>query len=212
MYNDSKYTAKNIKEERGLSSFDLFVNSKKKGRIKLSVGGEYNVKNALAAIACASEMSIPLPKIKLGLKSFKGVKRRYERIGSLNGVLVIADYAHHPTEITACLDRAREEFKGKIHVVFQPHTYSRTIFLKDEFIFALSGISNLYLYKTYSARETYILGGGAKDLSESLSNSKYFEDIQELLISLKQKTDKNDVILVLGAGDLYDIFKSEINR
>lgn len=212
IYNESKFTAKNLKEERGVYSFDLFIKGKKITKIKLNVYGEHNVKNALASIACAYEVGIPIRKIKAGLKSFKGVKRRYEQIGKINGCDVIADYAHHPTEISACLKLAEERCKGQLFVVFQPHTYSRTVFLKEEFIEVLNKVNNLSLFKTYSARENYMAGGGAKDLSDLLTSSAYFEDEKELVETLKKKVRKNDLVLILGAGDLYDKIKAILSR
>ena len=104
-----------------------------KCKIDLNVYGYHNVENALAASCCAIQMGIDVKYIKRGLKEFKGVVRRFENIGEINGCRIIADYAHHPTEIDACLKTAKEVCKGKLYVVFQPHTYSRTIYLKEEF-------------------------------------------------------------------------------
>jgi UDP-N-acetylmuramate--alanine ligase len=210
IYNDSDFSAKNLKNNNGFFIFDLYIRGEKRAKIKMPIVGEYNVKNALAAIACSYEMGISLAKIKKGIKSFKGVKRRYEFLGFLNGGRVIADYAHHPTEIKSSISATKENCKGKVFVCFQPHTYSRTLFLKEEFVEALSSEENLVIFKTYSAREEYILGGGAEDLCTLLPNSVYVEDIEKVIEFFKTKMTKKDCLLILGAGDLYDIIKYKI--
>ena len=209
---DGDIFATRVKSKNGKYSFDCIIKGKKYGRIKLSVLGKYNILNALASISCAYEMGVKFKYIKKGLKNFKGVKRRFENIGYFCGAKVIADYAHHPTEIEETLKLCREVKKGKLFVVFQPHTYSRTIFLKDEFISVLKGVENLSLYKTFSARENYIYGGSACDLSKDLEKSEYFEDLASLLDSLKYKVKKGDLILILGAGDLYDEIIPKLKR
>lgn len=207
------YTARNLKENNGKYSFDVYYDDKKLGRINLSVSGKYSVENALSAISCALEMGIPFKKVKMGIKNFKGVKRRFENIGKLNGCDVIADYAHHPTEITASLENARTVYnKGKIFVAFQPHTFSRTVYLKEDFIKSLEGVKELAVYKTYSARETQIPGGRAEDLCERLPNSRFFNDVNAMLDYFKGKVKKGDLLLILGAGDLYWLVKGVISR
>lgn len=212
MGKDADFTAKKIKSKRGLYSFDLIVKGKKKGRISLSVYGRHNVENALSAIACATYMGISFQNIKNGLKNYVGTVRRFENIGKIGKATVICDYAHHPTEIEASINCAKEIAKGEVYVLFQPHTFSRTLFLKDEFIKVLKPLKNLTLFKTFSARENYIKGGGAKDLNQELLQSEYFEDVSELISYYKKKLKEKDVLLVLGAGDLYYLLKNEIKK
>lgn len=202
--------AKNLKSKGGKYSFDFYLKNKKLGRINLLVYGRYNVDNALAAVSCANRMGISFQNIKEGLKNFAGVKRRFEEIGKLGKGVVISDYAHHPTEITACLKCAMEVAKGKVHVIFQPHTYSRTTFLKKDFISVLSKVENLALYKTFSARENYVLGGSAYDLHKLILGSKYFENVETALEYYAKVLKRNDLLLVLGAGDLYYLVKEKI--
>lgn len=204
--------AKNIKSKGGKYSFDFFVKDKKLGRVNLSVYGRHNVENALAAASCANRMGIGFKKIKEGLKNFIGVKRRFEEIGSLGRGKVIADYAHHPTEISACINCAKEIAKGKIYLLFQPHTYSRTLFLKKDFLSVLSSVENLALFKTFSAREVFVSGGSAYDLHRLILGSKYFEDVKTVINYYSKILGKNDLLLVLGAGDLYYSFKDEIAK
>ena len=150
-------------------------------------------------------------KIKKGLEDFEGVKRRFEKIGEINGAEVIADYAHHPTEIKEAVETAEEMSKGKVYVVFQPHTYSRTVFLKEQFVSVLGKIQNLIIYKTFPAREEYIEGGSGKDLADLLGNADYIEDAKEIVRVLQSKAKKKDLVLILGAGDLYFPIKKLLN-
>lgn len=203
----AKYGAKALTENGGKYSFVLTKDGKKITKITLSVAGEYNAVNALAACACAAEIGVAPRDIARGIKSFKGVKRRYERIGKLNGAEVIIDYAHHPKEIAACLSAAKREKPKNIFVAFQPHTYSRTIFLKDEFVSVLKGVENLYFFKTFAAREEPIKGGSALDLRNAAGRGEYFDDFDKLIESLSAKVGKGDTLLVLGAGDLADLFR-----
>ena len=205
-------TAKRIKSKRGIYSFDLVVKGKKKGRISLSVYGRHNVENALSACACATYMGISFQNIKNGLKNYVGTVRRFETVGKIGKAKVICDYAHHPTEIEASVKCASEIAKGEVYVLFQPHTYSRTLFLKDEFIKVLKPIKNLGLFKTFSARESYQKGGGANDLSKELNCVLYFENVDEVLAYYGKILKEKDVLLVLGAGDLYYLIKEKIGK
>ena len=209
---EGEFSAKNIRSKKGRYSFDLYKNKELKAKIKLSVYGRHNVENALAAASCALCMGIDSIHVKKGLNSFIGVARRFERIGKIGGAEVIADYAHHPTEIEACLKASREISRGEIYVVFQPHTYTRTLYLKSEFLSVLSKVENLSLFKTFSTRESYQKGGGAYDLHLLLDKSLYFEDLSAMLCYYKSKLKRKDILLVLGAGDLYGIVKKHLNN
>ena len=138
-----------------------------------------------------------------GLKKFRGIRRRFEPIGKWKGAELIADYAHHPREIAAALQTAREICGGRLFVVFQPHTYSRTKLLFEDFVSVLSGVENLVIYKTYPAREYFDAAGSALTLSEHLPNALYIESVRELEIYLRCSLGAGDVILFLGAGDIY---------
>ena len=204
------YQAKDLYLKNGKYSFNLYKGNEIKGKIELSVYGYCNVENALAASVCAMQLGVDFRHVKNGLKNFKGVVRRFEEIGKIHGCNVIADYAHHPTEITACLKTATEVCKGEVYVVFQPHTYSRTVYLKDEFVKVLENVKNLALFKTFSARENYINGGSAYDLHVLLGNSLYFESVDIMLDYYKKVLSKKDMLLILGAGDLYNEVKESI--
>ncbi len=205
---NNDYYPTEIREKRGKYSFTLNYGKDKKIPIKLKVYGKHNVYNALAACAAAIENGISEEAIKEGLSSFIGVERRFENIGKLNGATIIADYAHHPDEIGAAVKTAEKIARKKLYVVFQPHTYSRTISLKDKFVDVLTEIDELVLYKTYPAREDYIYGGSAYDLFLACGKKgEYFGDFDQMISYYKDKLKRGDILLVLGAGDIYDLFK-----
>lgn len=196
------FYADNIICKNGRYSFDFCVYGVKAERIKLKTFGGHNVLNALAVGACAYLCGIDAKTIKKGLEKFRGVKRRFEYIGNIGKAGVYADYAHHPTEIAEAEKTVKETNGGRVFTVFQPHTFSRTIFLKDEFIKTLSKIENLTLFETFAAREEYVEGGSAKDLAKLIKNADYFEKAEALAATLKNKVKSGDTVLILGAGDL----------
>ena len=137
------------------------------------------------------------------MEEFSGVKRRFEDVGSYNGARCICDYAHHPKEIASTLQTAMGLYKTRLFVVFQPHTYSRTKLLMQEFVEVLRKVENLVVYKTYPAREFYDESGSAKTLSENVGGCLYIENVRELKYWLKRNVRAGDAVLFLGAGDIY---------
>lgn len=203
------YYAKKIKNEGGKYSFSAFKGQSELGRVKLSVFGKHNVLNALAAIAVSDICGIDFTLICRGLVQFKGVKRRFEEIGEYNGARCIADYAHHPNEIKAALKTAKTLTDGELYVIFQPHTYSRTKTLFGQFAHTLSGVKRLLIYKTFAAREYFDDAGSALTLSNALKRSAYGDcetDIENFL----RPARRGDIVLFLGAGDIYEIAKTVI--
>lgn len=172
-------------------------------RVKLQAVGRCNVYNALAAFAVTRAYGFDENVIAKGIQTFRAVKRRFEKIGEFNGATCICDYAHHPREITATVATAKAIAKGEVYVVFQPHTYSRTKLLLREFINALGQIKNLVIYKTYAARESYDEEGSGKRLSQEVQNSLYADNVYALKTWLKTTVKEGDVVLFLGAGDIY---------
>lgn len=202
-------------DKKGCYSFDVKYENKYVGRFKLSVIGLHNAKNALCAVAVALLYDVPYNKMYGALKGFVGVKRRYEKVGEYKGVPVVCDYAHHPTEILNSINGALTSHK-KILCIFQPHTYSRTLSLMDEFGRCFKGVHRLVVYKTYPAREKPINGGRAIDLLNNvkgLSERKYYCYSKTCLKHTLKDMDKTyDLILVLGAGDIYDIVKQIVAK
>lgn len=198
------FSARNIKCVCGRYSFEIAEGGRPMCAVTLNVYGRHNILNALAASAAARLAGIRPQAIKCGLTRFSGVERRFEKIGEVNGCEVIADYAHHPGEIAAVLRTAAEITHGKIYVIFQPHTYSRTKNLFGAFVGVLSGVEELLIYKTFAAREYFDAEGSALTLSAALKNSRYAEDEREIA-QFMDKAHGQDKILVLGAGDIYKI-------
>lgn len=196
------YTLTSLRKSGERYAFTILERGKKLCRVKLQVAGSFHIYNALATVAAMREAGIETKKIVKGLQSFTGVKRRYEKIGSYCGATFYCDYAHHPAEVEKMLDLAHRCTDGELFVVFQPHTYSRTKFLMNEFIRVLSLAKNLVIYKTYAARESYDEAGSAYVLHEKIKNSLYAESIRELEVFIKKSVKKGDIVLFLGAGDI----------
>lgn len=181
-------------------------------RIGLKVMGKMQVQNALAAYAAARLSGFSAEEIKRGLESFCGVKRRFERVGTMFGVPVVCDYAHHPHEIAATLSTARNMCAGTVRLVFQPHTYTRTRdFLKD-FTEVLGTADAPIIYKTFAAREPYDSAGSAVTLTGTISGARYVQSPEQLKKRLKESVCPDDLILVLGAGDIYDAVGGILDR
>ncbi len=209
--NVANYYAKDIKQtEKGIS-FTACAYAKPYGKINLAVSGVYNLYNALAAFATADLLGAPFASIKKGLERFNGVKRRNEYLGEKSGLKYYADYAHHPSEIKAVLNWFKT-YGDDFITVFQPHTYSRTRLLKDDFIQAFKDLERVIIYKTYPAREKFDKKGSAKTLAKEIEKQVqhcfYAHDVSELTSQIKMLEMNNRRVLFLGAGDIYDIAKA----
>ena len=175
----------------------------------LSVPGEHNVSNALASIALADQLHIPLETIQRGLLSFTGTDRRFQYKGQVNGFTIIDDYAQHPTEIRATLNAARHYPHREIWCVFQPHTYTRTKTFLTEFAQALSLADHVVLADIYAARETDTLGVSSQVLAEELkrlgADVHYFPSFEEIEKFLLKKCLHGDLCITMGAGNVINI-------
>ncbi len=207
--NSAVYMAKKIKRNKSGYSFNAYAYSRPLGKINLKIIGKHNVYNALSAIAVGDMLGINFGVIKRALESFNGVKRRAEYLGNSFGMQIYADYAHHPKEISATLSAFSENFNS-VGVIFQPHTYSRTKHLMTEFVDSLKNFPTI-IYSTYGARESFDEHGDAELLSQKLKNlgadSVYCKTPEELYKQTEQLSKKVQAIIVMGAGDIYDIFK-----
>ena len=206
----SDYTAYNIMYDKlGNASFDVIERGLSLGRISLSVPGAHNVSNALAAIAAARLLNIPFDIISRGLLSFKGTDRRFEYKGTRNGVIVIDDYAHHPTEIRATLTAAAKYPHKELWCVFQPHTYTRTKAFFHEFAEVLSQADHVILADIYAARETDDLGISSKDLADEIRkldvDVHYYPSFGEIADFLKMSCSEGDMLITMGAGNVVNI-------
>ena len=207
---EADYSAKNILfNEMGNASFDLIKQGKQAGRMTLSVAGMHNVSNALSAIAAAELLGIDMEIIQKGLFSFTGTDRRFEYKGEVNGVTIIDDYAHHPTEITATLTSARNYPHRDIWCIFQPHTYTRTKAFFEEFAEALSMADHVILADIYAARETDTLGMSSKALADRIRqlgcDAYYFGSFEEIENFVRNTCIHGDLLITMGAGDVVNI-------
>lgn len=210
--NLAAYRAKYISKAE-CRAFTVYAYGKRLGRIKLKIAGNHNVLNALASVTVATECGVPFSIVQKTLTAFDGVKRRNEFLGKFMGVACYADYAHHPTEISALLKNKTV----KTLAVFQPHTYSRTAALKDDFITALSLADGIIIYKTYPAREKFKKAGDGKTLyfrirETGVKDLSYADSPKSLEKELKERAKNYEKIIFIGAGDIYSIGKSIINE
>ena len=204
------YRAVNVSyNEKGFGSFDLVRRGEVLAHLELEVPGEHNIANALAAAAVAEALNVSVEAIEEGLDGYTGTERRFERKGELGGVTVIDDYAHHPDEIRATLLAAEKLHKKKIWCVFQPHTYTRTKALMEEFSEALSLADEVVLAEIFPARETDTLGISSADLAALIekrgTRAHYFETFDEIENFLLENMVSGELLITMGAGDVVKI-------
>ncbi len=205
----SSVYAENVCEKGGFTEFDVWFYGRFYGRVKSCLHGLHNVMNALALICVCAHEQIDKRAVMHTLTYFSGVKCRYEHICEVRGNMVVSDYAHHPTEIRSVISVAKETGK-KIAVYFQPHTYSRTAALFDEFVAALCMADEVNLVKTYSARETESDGKNETDLYLALPEGKRrkrFDSVEEAAEDIKNLPASSRLVLTVGAGDITEIKK-----
>ncbi|HTZ17702.1 MAG TPA: UDP-N-acetylmuramate--L-alanine ligase [Dissulfurispiraceae bacterium] len=209
-HNSDMY-AKNVRYDGAKMSFEAIFKGDSLGTFTVPVPGVHNVLNSLAAILTAMELQVPLETIRNGLGSFGGIQRRFELRGEVKGIRVYDDYGHHPVEIRAVLKAARECFSDKrIVVVFQPHRYTRTRDLMDDFALSFGAADRLYLLDIYAASEPPIEGIDSKALLSKIRDigsvkADHVPDRKELVSTLLSQLGPGDVVLTLGAGDVYKI-------
>ena len=207
----SDLKAGNIRFESGKSLFNVFRGEQDLGRILLNIGGRHNILNAMAGIATGLELNIPFDTIKKALDKIKGVKRRLEIKGEAKGITVMDDYGHHPTEITATLTAIRESCPDKrLLVVFQPHRYTRTKALFQEFTRAFYQSDVLMVLPIYAASEAPIDGVNSEKLMVGIKahghkDACFAPDFTQALSIITHKAKPGDIVLTLGAGDVYTL-------
>lgn len=211
------YSAADISHnERGEASFDLLRHGTLTDRIELSVNGDHNVSNSLAAIAAADLLNVPSGAVKDGLRSFYGTDRRFELKGTVNGVTVIDDYAHHPTEIRASLAAAKNYPHREIWCIFQPHTYTRTKALFQDFVDVLGTAGHVIMADIYAARETDTLGISSADIAAALKengcDAYYFSSFREIEDFCVRTCQTGDLLITMGAGDVVNIGEELLKR
>ncbi len=191
----------------GGSDFGLVWRGEDLGRFRLNVPGMHNVKNATAAIAVALELNVPVAAIREGLATFTGVDRRFQRKGEAGGVTVIDDYGHHPTEVKATLEAARLQGFRRLHALFQPHRYTRTAHLMEDFARSFHAADAVYVMDIYAASETPIEGVSGEALVARLRdyghrNAEYVGSMEAGIARIAQAVQPGDAVITLGAGSV----------
>ncbi|MDO4987539.1 MAG: UDP-N-acetylmuramate--L-alanine ligase [Synergistes sp.] len=204
--------------EGGGVSYTLLHDGEEVGDVELSVSGDHNVLNSLAAYAACYEMGIPHEQIVQGLKYFGGAKRRLQKTGEIDNILIYDDYGHHPNEITATLSTIRKIFGGRrVVAIFQPHRFSRTAALYKEFARALSLADRTFILPIYGSDEQPIDGVSSKlilDAADDDTRSHYelSEDFEDLISSVCRSAKCGDIILTLGAGSVGTLGKKILEK
>ena len=208
---DADFTAKNITfDDDGFPEFDVYYKNEFFVKLQLSVPGRHNVLNALACTTLCTEYGIDKKDIAVALERFTGAHRRFEFKGKINKTSsVYDDYAHHPTEIKATYNSLSNKKYNKSWVIFQPHTYSRTKTLLDDFADALINFDHIVVLDIYAARERNTYNISSKDLVDKIKElgkeAKYIPDFEECVKYVKNNIEKNDIVVTLGAGTVTEI-------
>lgn len=194
--------AENVYLKEGRYAFGVVYKGKYLGEVHLKIPGRHNVQNALAAIGTCLELEVPFESIKKSLENFRNAERRLDLKGYFRGVPVYDDYGHHPTEIRAVINSLREMYPDRrIILVFQPHRYSRTYHLFNEFVEVLKPLENLIITEIYSAGEKNLYGVSAEDLAKACK-AKFLPNKEEVFEELRKIVSEKDVVLFLGAGSI----------
>jgi UDP-N-acetylmuramate--alanine ligase len=207
------YSARDIEIEGVVTKFRAYRHGKDLGDFSVRLPGQHNVQNTLAAIAVADELEVPLDILREALASFHGVARRFSVVDEPDGIALVDDYGHHPAEIRATLAAARRAYKGRVLVAFQPHRYTRTQALFDDFARAFNDADEVLLADVYAAGEDPIEGADAEHLAAAIRehghhSASYVSDRDEIAVQLAAAARRGDVVLTLGAGDINKVLKN----
>ncbi len=201
------YTAINIRYPQGFADFDVMKQGEFLCHVRLSVTGEHNVYNALAALVAGDLAGLEPEKIARGLAAFKGAKRRMEYKGKVNGALVFDDYGHHPTEAATTLDGVAKRASERLYCIFQPHTYTRTYTLMNDFAQSFDSVDRVFIADIYPARETDDLGISGKTLAIRIGEkAEYVSGFENIAREISELLAPDDILVVMGAGDIYKVF------
>lgn len=205
-FEGADFSARNIEfSSYGYPSFDVYSGDSFFVRLNLSVVGIHNVLNATAVALTAHKMGIGADAIKKGLERYTGTRRRFEKKGFVNGALVIDDYAHHPTEIDATLSALSNVKHNVSYLIFQPHTYTRTLSLMDGFAMSLKKADKVIITDIYAAREKDTGIVHAKDLADRIENAVYIKNFEDIRKYIRDNACEGDVVITMGAGNVCDI-------
>src|SRR6266516_1794336 len=196
-----------VELERRGSSFEATVKGKSLGRVLLNVPGRHNVQNALAAVAVGLELDLSAAQIREGLEHFRGADRRFQIKAESNGVTLVDDYGHHPSEIRATLEAARQRGARRILAIFQPHRYTRTMFLMDDFAHCFDACDRVYVLDIYAASEPPIPGVTSERLVERMKElgfdrASYAPSEEAAVKELLAQAKPGDLLITIGAGSI----------
>lgn len=211
----AQYLAKNLSFKHFGSRYRLLKEQKELGNVELIIPGWQNVLNSLAVFAVCFECGLDFPTIAAGLRTFVGARRRFQTVGEQNDVLIIDDYAHHPTEIKATLSAARSGWPDRrIIAIFQPHRYSRTMLLKDQFGQAFADADQVIITDVYAASEAPIPGISGQTIAKAVKDKQisYIKRKENISTELIKELKPGDLVLTLGAGDIYTVGKELLSR
>jgi UDP-N-acetylmuramate--alanine ligase len=202
--------ARDMQFEKFSSTSTLYWKGKKFGKLKLNVPGTHNIYNGMAAVAIGLDLDIPPDTILEALESYTGTGRRFELKKEVNTIMIIEDYAHHPTEIKATLEATKRGWKRRVVAVFQPHRYSRLAVLMKSFATSFNQADVLIITEIYAAGETPIAGISGKTLFDEVKQfghrNIYFEpDLKKIIPLIRKIVQPEDIILIMGAGNIYQI-------
>ena len=214
---DAAYRAENLRFDENSSTYSVFRAEENLGEIQLNVPGEHNVLNSLAAVVLGLEMGLSFQMIQKGITSYKGVRRRFDIKGIHKDIMVVDDYAHHPTEVEATLNAAKAGWDRRIVAVFQPHLFTRTQAFFREFATALQIADLVVITDIYPAREKAIPGVTSKLIFDACypkmkMNCHYVPDLDDLEEKLDEIIIPNDMIITLGAGSIWRYSESYMNH
>lgn len=198
--------ADNIVCEFGFYSFDIVYKGEHYSRVKLSVPGEHNLMNTLAAAGTAIAKGIPGDVFAAGIAEYRGISRRFEYKGEYNGARLFDDYAHHPSEISATLKTVREMDPKRLICIFQPHTFTRTSFFIDDFARSLGEADICLMAEIFAAREINESGITSEMVCRKIPGSIYMPSFDDIVAYIKENASEGDYILTIGAGDIYKIW------
>ncbi len=197
--------ATNIEQDGFGVAFDVLKKNKRLGRTRLQVPGKHNVTNGLSALGVGVYVGLNWEEICSGMEAFRGVHRRFEILGKAQGIAVIDDYAHHPTEIAATIQAARAGWSGRLVVAFQPHLYTRTRDFARDFAQVLQRADRVWITDIYPAREEPIAGVDGKWLADQIPGANYAPALNDLKSALLNELHADDLLLVMGAGDIETV-------
>lgn len=210
-------SATDVNARGGMTEFRAQCKGKKLGPFRLSIPGTHNVSNALAAIAVALELEVPVDLIRQGLASFQGVERRFHLRGERHGIMVVDDYGHHPTEIRVTIAAAKAGWSKRLIVLFQPHRYTRTRDLMDDFVHVFDHADMVFITEIYPAGEMPIPGVSGEGLASRIQagghpSVHWVPEREALIEKVQAQLQPGDLVLTLGAGDIWKAGRELMDR